>query len=85
MFKNSDLCESFLQDKQHEEGIYKDICDGSYLKSNNLFSQQKHALQIQLYYNDFETANPLDSKTGIHKLGCIYFILRNLPPKCNSV
>lgn len=85
MFKNSDLCECFLQDKQHEEGIYKDICDGSYLKSNNLYSQQKHALQIQLYYDDFETANPLGSKKGIHKLGCIYFILRNLPPKCNSV
>lgn len=85
MFKNSELCESFLQVKQHKEGVYKDICDGSYFKSNDLFSQQKHALQIQLYYDDFETANPLGSKKGIHKLGCIYFILRNLPPKCNSV
>ena len=34
---------------------------------------------------EFETANPLGSKKGIHKLGCIYFILRNLPPKYNSV
>lgn len=53
MFKNSELCESFLQVKQHKEGVYKDICDGSYFKSNDLFSQQKHALQIQLYYDDF--------------------------------
>ena len=43
------------------------------------------ALLIQLYYDDFETANPLGSKKGVHKLGCIYFILRNLPPKLNSV
>lgn len=61
------------------------ICDGSYFKSNDFFSQQKCALQIQLYYDDFETVNPLGSEKGIHKLGCIYFTLRNLPPKCNSV
>lgn len=30
-------------------------------------------------------ANPLESKKGIHKLGCMYFILRNLPPQFNSV
>jgi len=85
MFKNSEICECFLQAKQEEEGFFKDICDGSYFKKNDLFCQQKHALQIQLYYDDFETANPLGSKKGIHKLGCIYFILRNLPPKYNSV
>lgn len=50
-----------------------------------LFSQKKYALQIQLYFDEFETTNPLGSKKGIHKLGCIYFILRNLPPKYNGV
>ena len=48
MFKNTELCESFLQAKHPEEGIYKDICDGSYFKNSVLFSQNKHALQIQL-------------------------------------
>lgn len=42
-------------------------------------------MQIQLYYDDFETANPLGSKKGVHKLGCVYFILINFPPKLNSV
>lgn len=85
MFRNCELNEFFLQTKQQTEGIYRDVCDGQYFKSNDLFSKQKYALQIQIYYDDFETANPLGSKKGIHKLGCIYFILRNLPPKCNSV
>ncbi len=76
MFRKSELCESFLQVKQHEEGIYKDIGDGSYLK---------YALQIQLHFDEFETADPLGSMKGIHTLGCNYFILRNLPPKCYSV
>ena len=30
-------------------------------------------MQIQLFYEDFETENPLGSKKGIHKLGAIYF------------
>lgn len=36
-------------------------------KEATLFGHKEHALQIQLYY-DFETANPLGSKKGIHKL-----------------
>ena len=41
-------------------------------------------MQVQLYYDDFETANPLGSKRGAHKVGALYFVLRNLPPKLNS-
>ena len=85
MFRNSELCNSFQKTKPHQEGFYRDVNDGSYFRNHILFSQQEHALQIQLYYDDFETANPLGSKKGIHKLGCIYFILRNLSPKLNSV
>lgn len=84
LFKNSEICDAFLQPKEHEKGIYRDICDGSLFQCNALFSQRRHAIQIQLYY-DFETANPLGSKKWMHKLGCLYFILRNLPPKFNSV
>ena len=50
-----------------------------------MFSAKRLALQIQVYYDDLETANPLGSKRGIHKIGCIYFVLRNLPPKLNSI
>ena len=60
------------------------FCDGSYFKSNPLFSEQPTSLQVQLYYDDFETANPLGSKRGAHKVGALYFVLRNLPPKLNS-
>ncbi|XP_048100920.1 uncharacterized protein LOC125295613 [Alosa alosa] len=64
--------------------LYSDFCDGSYFKTNQLYSKTEHALQIQVYYDDFETANPLGSKQGVHKLGCLYFTLRNLPPHLNS-
>lgn len=85
MFNNQEILHAFQQAKENK-GFYEDICDGEYVQTNRLFSLDKNALQLQLYYDDFETANPLlGSKKGIHKLGCIYFILRNLPPKFNSV
>lgn len=74
----------FKSGTPNKDGIYADIEDGLYIKSHPLFSTEKNALQIQLYYDDFETANPLGSKKGIHKLGGIYFTLRNFPPQFNS-
>lgn len=67
-----------------ESGDYKDFCDGTYFKDHPLFSQKQNSLQIQLFYDEFEMANPLGSKHGIHKIGSIYSILRNLSPKINS-
>jgi len=40
---------------------------------------------IQLYYDDFETANPIGSKTVIHKLGGFYYTIMNFPRKYNAV
>lgn len=74
----------FKSGTHNKDGIYSDIEDGLHIKSHPLFSTEKNALKIQLYYDDFETANPLGSKKGIHKLGGIYFTLRNFPPQFNS-
>ena len=47
----------------------EDICDGSLLKSHELFSQNPLALQLILYYDDVEVCNPLGSYRSVHKLG----------------
>ena len=39
---------------------------------------------LQLYYDDFEPANPLGSKAVVHKLGGFYFNILNFPAKYNS-
>lgn len=85
MFRNPEICVFLQRECSSEPDAYHDFCDGSYFKTHPLFSAKRHALQIQLYYDDFETANPLGSKRGIHKIGCIYFVIRNLPPKFNSI
>nr|XP_055035659.1 uncharacterized protein LOC129423418 isoform X1 [Misgurnus anguillicaudatus] len=82
IFRNDEICH-LMQEKQQSD-MYQDFCDGQYYKKHPLYSSHNNALQIQIYYDDFETANPLGSKQGIHKLGCLYFVLRNLPPRVNS-
>lgn len=37
-----------------------------------------------MFYDDFECVNPLGSKTKKHKIGAIYFSIRNFPPKMLS-
>ncbi|KAI7811169.1 hypothetical protein IRJ41_011241 [Triplophysa rosa] len=83
IFRNSEINEH-MSNPSKSNGVYKDFCDGSYYKNHPLFSKQPYALQIQLFFDEFESANPLGSKHGIHKIGAIYFILRNFPPKLNS-
>lgn len=63
--------------------IFK-FCDSESFKNNKLFSKYPQSIQLQLFYDDFETVNPLGSKKGIHKLGALYFILRNLSDFINS-
>lgn len=70
-------------DSSWRENHLNDLCDRDYFMSHALFSKQKHAIQIQLFYDNFVTANPLGSKWGIRKLGAIYFALQNFSPKYN--
>lgn len=84
IFQNPELPDMVKPRHISKEGVYIDLRDATYLKESPLFSIKKDALQIQLFYDDFETANPLGSKKGLHKLGAIYFTLRNFPPIFNS-
>ncbi|XP_041825358.1 uncharacterized protein LOC121629700 [Melanotaenia boesemani] len=68
-----------------DDSRLRNICDGSLFKTHLLFSTEKHTVQIQMFYDDFEVANSLGSKRGIHKLGALYFTLRNFSPKWNSL
>lgn len=61
-----------------------DICDGQQYKNHPLFSNNPQAIQICLYFDEFEVVNPLGSKIGIHKVGAFYINFKNLPPKWNS-
>lgn len=83
VFKSQYIAE-MLKSSATDDSRLKDICDGSLFKTQPLFSTEKDTMQIQMFFDDFEVANPLGSKRGIHRLGAIYFTLRNFSPKWNS-
>lgn len=66
------------------DGYMRDFCDGKKFRSHPLFSLDKTAIQINLFFDELEVVNPLGSKAGVHKLGAFYFVLKNLEPKFNS-
>ncbi|KAF7206913.1 putative LOC107373498-like protein, partial [Nothobranchius furzeri] len=82
---NSQYAAEMLISLDTNDSTLRDISDGSFFKTHPLFSTEKHTVQIQMFYDDFEVANPLGSKRSIHKMGAIYFTLRNFSPKWNSV
>ena len=53
----------------NNSGFLFDIKDGTLYKDHPLFSVNDHALQLIIYYDDVEPANPLGSYRGHHKLG----------------
>ena len=65
-------------------GIMKDYRDGEQLKKHSLFNKEPNALQLQMYFDEFETVNPLGSKTKVHKVGGLYMTVKNLPTQINS-
>ena len=59
---------------QSTDGKIRDFCDGEYYKEHPLFSFDKTALQLFLYYDDFEICNPLGSRVKKQKIGrCLCF------------
>ncbi|XP_036339979.1 uncharacterized protein LOC118749290, partial [Rhagoletis pomonella] len=80
LFKNKSF-KNLYYNKNHlcKDGVYVNYCCSKNYKQSTLFQSNENALQIQLFYDEFEVVNPLGSKTGIHKIGAIYFSIRNLP------
>lgn len=64
---------------------YADFIDGRLWKEMiSCQTDNSIILPYMLYFDDFETANPLGSRAGVHKLGSIYACLKCFPPKFNS-
>ena len=69
--------ETFLKQKQTdpyfaEEGIYQDVRDGEFYKSNPFFSSNPEAVPILLFQDELELANPLGSGKTKHKINATY-------------
>lgn len=62
-----------------DDASYHDFCCGESFKQNIFFKNNPNCVKIQLYADEFELCNPLQSKSGVHKVCAIYFTIRNMP------
>jgi hypothetical protein len=58
-----------LNGHKSTDGKIRDFCDGEIYRYHHLCSNDPTALQLMLYYDEVEVANPLGSKNGKLKLG----------------
>ena len=74
----------FIQeDHMSTSGYMKDVCDGHYIKSDELKQERDIFIQFIMSYDDLELQNLLRSNKT-HKLGMFYFTLLNIPPQYRS-
>ena len=61
----------FKIDNPHirNDGLLSDYCDGDIFRRHPLFSSDPKALQLILYFDEFEVCNPLGSRANRHKIG----------------
>ncbi|PIK48988.1 hypothetical protein BSL78_14139 [Apostichopus japonicus] len=84
LLKHPDVLHFVTHDHKSRDGVIRDYCDANQFQQTPIFQQDCNAFQLHFFYDDFETVNPLGSKTSIHKIGAFYFVLKNLPPRFNS-
>jgi len=64
---------------------YTSVCDGTIWKSIKKHYPNETVIPLFLYYDDFETNNPLGSAAGIYKVGALYCSIAILPSQYSSL
>ncbi|RUM28373.1 MAG: hypothetical protein DSY42_08510 [Aquifex sp.] len=81
LLQYEDVYSEVVNGHRSKNTILRDLCDGSVIANNPLFSADPTALQLMLYYDEFTVVNPLGSKVRKYKVGGFYMTLGKLPPK----
>ncbi len=65
--------------------ILTDLCDGSVIAYNHLFSADPTVFQLFLYYYEFTVVNPLASKVKKYKVEAFYMTRKSTIKVQNSI
>lgn len=66
------------------EKVYSSIISGSAWDKVRQKYGNKIVIPLYIYYDDFESGDPLSSSAGIHKIGGLYYSFAVLPEKYRS-
>lgn len=64
--------------------VIEDIYDGSLFQNHPIFAKDPAAIQLILYQDEINLANPLGSAKGKFKLHNFYYTIANLHPWCRT-
>lgn len=74
----------YIQSEEANVDYISSIFNSNLWKSLKNKYKNKTILPLFLYYDDFETGNPLGTQAGVHKLGGMYFSFAGLEQKYAS-
>lgn len=74
----------YIEHLQGQKQIYNIIQTDFWKNKISNYHKNDIVLPLFIYYDDFESGNPLGSHAGIHKIGAVYFSIACLPPKYES-
>ncbi|KAK5648036.1 hypothetical protein RI129_002928 [Pyrocoelia pectoralis] len=63
-----------------QSDISSNLIHGSVYQNLMKSQKDKMILPLILYFDDFESKNPLGSKAGYYKIGALYYTISTLPP-----
>ena len=63
-----------MRGHSQKSGLLGDYCDGSDFQKHPLYSHEKNALQILLYYDEVEICNPLGTKNATSLVSAQLFL-----------
>lgn len=69
LLNNPDVLQEVITPHHSSDEFIRDFCDAQEIKDSEVFENDPSALQLLLYYDEIEVANPLGAKAGMHKLG----------------
>lgn len=84
LLMNEEILSNIDNPKQHEDGLYHTVLDGTYYRENEFFHSHNKSLAIIFYYDDLGIANSLGGSSKIHKMSMFYWTLGNIYPELRS-
>ncbi|XP_011858359.1 PREDICTED: uncharacterized protein LOC105555920, partial [Vollenhovia emeryi] len=76
--------EKYIHDCNYLSSVLNIVHSPTWLEISQTENINEKIYPLLLYYDEFETGNPLSSHAGIHKLGAVYTSIACLPPHLAS-
>lgn len=84
LFSNSTFRKLYFGETGSQDGFIRGHRDSLHFRNHPLFSLDKFALRIAIFFDEVEMVSPLGSKTKKHDQGMFLFQIHNMPPSWNS-